>query len=41
MIRAAQRRPSGRVVRRTGLSLLVGVVGGWVAGLLRAPKGRQ
>jgi hypothetical protein len=31
-------RPDGRIVRRTGLSLLVGVLGGWVAGLLRVPR---
>jgi hypothetical protein len=31
-------RPDGRIVRRTGLGLLVGVLGGWVAGLLRAPR---
>jgi hypothetical protein len=31
-------RPTARVVRRTGLGLFVGMVGGWLAGLLRAPK---
>ena len=31
-------RPSGRVVGSLALGLLLGVVGGWIAGLLRAPK---
>jgi hypothetical protein len=30
--------PSGRTARRTGASLLLGAIGGWLAGLLRAPK---
>jgi hypothetical protein len=34
-------RPTGRIVRRTGLGLLVGAVGGWLAGLLRAPRERS
>jgi hypothetical protein len=28
-------------MRRTGLGLLVGVIGGWLAGLLRVPKDRR
>jgi hypothetical protein len=32
--------PRARAVRRTGLGLLVGLVGGWLAGLLRAPKNK-
>jgi hypothetical protein len=31
-------RPTGRRVGGLSLGLLLGVAGGWVAGLLRAPK---
>ena len=31
-------RPSGRVVGSLALGLLLGMVGGWLAGLLRAPR---
>ena len=31
-------RPSKRVVGGLSLGLLLGVLGGWVAGLLRAPR---
>ncbi len=31
-------RPSKRVVSGLSLGLLLGMVGGWVAGLLRAPR---
>jgi gas vesicle protein len=31
-------RPSGRLVRGLSFGLLLGMIGGWVAGLLRAPK---
>jgi hypothetical protein len=31
-------RRTGRVAGAMGLGLLLGVVGGWVAGLLRVPK---
>ncbi|CAN5213457.1 hypothetical protein BH24ACT10_BH24ACT10_19430 [soil metagenome] len=31
-------RPSGRVVGGLSLGLLLGVVGGWVVGLLRVPR---
>jgi hypothetical protein len=30
-----------RVVRRTGLGLLIGALGGWIAGLLRVPKDKR
>ncbi|MCW3012864.1 MAG: hypothetical protein JWO90_3268 [Solirubrobacterales bacterium] len=31
-------RPSARALGGLSLGLLLGVVGGWVAGLLRAPR---
>ena len=31
-------RPSGSVVGGLAVGLLLGMLGGWVAGLLRAPK---
>jgi hypothetical protein len=34
-------RPSGRVVASLALGLLLGVAGGWLAGLLRAPRAKD
>ena len=34
-------RPSGHVVGRLSLGLLLGVVGGWLLGLLRPPRPRE
>ena len=33
-------RPSGRLVGSLTLGLLLGMVGGWLAGLLRAPRAK-
>jgi hypothetical protein len=38
VIRSEVPHSRGRIARRTGLGLLVGALGGWIAGLLRAPR---